>query len=46
MVPSLRMDPYGEDFTHLQSLTPHVAKANGQDCQFSEIKDAKMVLII
>lgn len=45
MVPSLQVDPCGGEFTHLPSLTPHAAKANGQNCQFTETKDAELLLI-
>lgn len=46
MAPSLRLDPCGAGFTHLQSLTPHAAEANGQNCWAAESKDSKLLLII
>lgn len=53
VVPSLRcrsagllLDPRGEEFTHLQSLAPHAAGANGQTCQFTKTKHALWYLII
>lgn len=36
----LLVDPCGGEFTHLQSLAPHAAEANGQSCQFTKTKDA------
>ena len=53
MVPSPRcrsagllVDPCGGEFTHLQSLAPHAAAANRQNCQLAETKDALQWLVI